>query len=180
MDLDLNLFSDTLAHSLSLLDCPWSLLVLLTGIRDELQTSFTTLPCLGLSMRPCYPHLSLPIQLRSCRTVPWLRRHCSCWGHCQGTTCHPHGAAPFLLLPKSDCTCTATWQDLLSEPPIKTRGIFTLLAPATSGSNCSNSSEIPWSVCHLKQVWGTHHPGPWKRSELQWNYYWKQGVRRTV
>lgn len=46
------LFSDTLAHSLSLLDRLWSLLLLLTGTLDELQTCFITLPCLGLLMRP--------------------------------------------------------------------------------------------------------------------------------
>lgn len=72
---------------------------------DGLWTQFITSPWLELSIRPCYPHPDLPIQLRCCRTVPWLGRYCLCWGHRQRTACPPHGAAPLLLLPDTNNHC---------------------------------------------------------------------------
>lgn len=59
-------------------------------------------PYLGLLMKPCYLHPSLPTQLRYCRTVPWLMRALPVLGHRDSTAHHPHGAAPFLLLPETN------------------------------------------------------------------------------
>lgn len=111
-----------------------------------LRTQFITSPWLELSIRPCYAHPDLPIQLRCCRTVPWLGRYCLCWGHRQCT--------PVLLMVQlcSCCSLTLTttvmWQgpspqhSLASEkPPVKSPGIFNLLAPVTSGNNSSKIHE---------------------------------------
>lgn len=103
---------------------------------DGLQTWFITSPWLQLSMGPCYPHPALPIQLRCCRTVPWLVRALPVLGSPSA-----HSLPLLMVQPHSCCsltlTTTATWRgpspqrSLASEkPPVKSPGMFTLLAPS--------------------------------------------------
>lgn len=123
----------------------------------------------GAADETLVPSASLPIQLRHCRTVPGWWGHCLGWGPCQfpASQCSSIPAAPWNQQPRQ-----LDRDLLLSETAINTHGIFTLVAVEIIAATAVRFGKgLPSK---------TDVVGAWKRAELQRNYYWKQGMRRTA